>query len=140
VLQSSCSYSLQVFALGTTSCTTPMNLRTTLTAVQSYITLLMEARAMFRAKHTLSGRISISTVCSLQFLAVNRNNLKAVFSVRRVVLTIKYVAFYGVLLQFILNIFFIFRLLIYLTLRYLDRQKSKTIRPIVLYCIVSSKY
>ena len=95
---------------------------------------------MFRAKHTLSGRISISTVCSLQFLAVNRNNLKAVFSVRRVVLTIKYVAFYGVLLQFILNIFFIFRLLIYLTLRYLDRQKSKTIRPIVLYCIVSSKY
>jgi len=63
---------------------------------------------MFRAKHTLSGRLSIYTVCSLQFLAVNRNNLKDVVSVHRFELAIKDVAFYDILLQFILNIFQVF--------------------------------
>jgi len=33
---------------------------------------------MFPAKHMISGRISISTVCSLHFVRVNRNNLEDV--------------------------------------------------------------
>jgi len=44
-----------------------MTLRTTLTAVQSYMNLLMETGAMFHEKHTISGGILMSTLCSLHF-------------------------------------------------------------------------
>jgi hypothetical protein len=74
-----------------------------LTAVQSHTKLLLETGAMFRAKHTISGAISISSVCSLHFLAVNRNNLKDVVSDRTVVWAIND----GVLCRGITAIYFI---------------------------------
>jgi len=42
----------------------------------------------------ISGGFKISTVCSLQFAAVNRNNVKNIFSVHRVVWAINVVTLY----------------------------------------------
>ena len=124
MLLCSCSYSLQVTVLGTTSCTTPMILRTILTAAQSYIILLMEPRAMFPAKRMLSGGYQYQLFIHC-FLVVNRNNLKDVVSVSRVVLAIKNVAFYCDITVIYFNNLSSFPPLIHFILRYLDKQKTR---------------
>ena len=75
----------------------------------------------------ISGAFIIPTVCSLQFAAVNRDNMKEVFSVHTVVWTVNDVELYRGLTVINFIIFPRFRLLIYLALQSLDRQKSQTL-------------
>jgi len=79
--------------------------------------------------HTMSGGFTISTLCSLQFAAVNRDNVKDVVSVHRDVWAIVDVALYRGLTVKNFKIYYSFRLLIYLVVHYLDRHKSQTLRP-----------
>ena len=55
-----------------------------MTAVYTYRQVLMERRAVLPAKHVLSCGLSLSTLISMKFAAVNRDNVKDVVSVRRV--------------------------------------------------------
>ena len=54
----------------------------------------MERGAVLPAKHMLSCGLSISTPCSMQFAAVNRDNVKDIVSVHRDVWAITDVALY----------------------------------------------
>ena len=78
---------------------------------------LKETRALFPAKHMISGGKSITISFFNVFLAVTRNKVKDVVSVHTVVLAIKICHYIGVSMQSILIIFPSFRLLIYLTLQ-----------------------
>ena len=71
----------------------------------------------------------ISTVCSLQFAAVNRDNATDVVSVNRVVWVINVVALYRGITVIYFNKFPSLRRSMYLSLQSLERQKSQTIRP-----------
>jgi hypothetical protein len=128
VSQISCSHSLQVLDSGTSSCTHPIPLLTALTALQPYLKLLWEKRALFPSSHIQTGWLTISTVCSVPFGAVNGNNVKDAFPVHRVVLAINDVAICRGLNVININ-FLIFRLFINLVLPSFYRQKSKNIRP-----------
>ena len=94
--QISCSYSFQALDLGAGACTTPVIFRTNLTAVHTYKQVLIERRSVLPAKLMFSCGLSLSTLCSMQFVTVNRNNVKDVVSVRRVVWAVNDVALYRV--------------------------------------------
>jgi hypothetical protein len=92
--QISCSYSFQVLNPGTSCCTIPMILKTTLAAPYPQLRVLWKTRAWSPATYMIPGRYTISTVCSLQFVAVNWDNVKDVVSVHTVVWAIDDVALY----------------------------------------------
>ena len=75
----------------------------------------------------ISIGFTISTICSLQFAAVNRNNVKDAVLVHRVVWAINNVEIYWDLT--VINFIIIprFLLLIYSVMQSLDRQKSQTL-------------
>lgn len=65
----------------------------------------------------------------MQFAALNRDNATDIVSVNRDVWVINDGALYRHITVIYFNNFSIFRMLIYLNIRYLDRQKSHTIQP-----------
>ena len=64
----------------------------------------------------IPGGFTLSALCSLQFAAVNRNNMKDIDSVHRGLWAINDVELYRGLTVINLNTFSSFRLLIYLAL------------------------
>jgi hypothetical protein len=74
-------------------------------------------------------RFTIPNVCSPQIAAVNRDDVKYVFSVHIVVWAINNVALYRVLTVIYFNNFFNFPIEIFLFLKSLGRQNSLTLRP-----------
>jgi len=80
--------------LGTSCCKIPEYLTTTLTALHQHFQVLRVTSAYSPPSCMISGGFKISTVCSLQFAAVNRNNVKNIFSVHRVVWAINVVTLY----------------------------------------------
>jgi len=79
----------------------------------------------------ISGGLTTSTVCSLLFAELNRDNATDVVSVNNVVWVINAVALYRDITVIYFNNFSCFRMLIYLALRYHERQKSQIIRPLI---------
>ena len=68
---------------------------------------------MSSASHLKTGGLKISIVCSLQFAAVNRDNMKDVVSVHRVVGAINHVTLYWGLTVINPNIISSLRMLIH---------------------------
>ena len=77
----------------------------------------------------ISGGFKISTVSSLQLVALNLDEPTDVVSVNRVLWVMNDVALYRGITIIYFNNFPTFLQLIYLALQSLDRQKSQTIRP-----------
>ena len=80
--------------LGTSCCTFQLILKTTLTALQAYFQVLRVTSAYSPTSHMISGVFKICTVCSLQLAAANRDNVRDVVSVHRVVWAINDVTLY----------------------------------------------
>jgi len=76
----------------------------------------------------LTGGFILSTDSSLQFAAVNRENMKDIFSLDRVVWAIHNVALYRFLIAIHFNIFPWFPLLIILALDPLEIQNSQSMQ------------
>ena len=90
----------------------------------------------------ISGVFTVSTVCSLEFVAVNGDNLKDLVSVHTVLWAVIDVELYHTVLWAVIDVelyrslFVIyfnnisrFPILIFLALKSLDRQNSQTLRP-----------
>jgi hypothetical protein len=56
----------------------PMNFKTKLAALYAYLQALRETRISSPATYMISGVFTVSTVCLVKFVAVNRDNVKDV--------------------------------------------------------------
>jgi hypothetical protein len=89
-----------------------MNLKRKLAALYAYLQALKETRVPSPATYMISGVFTVSTVCLVKFVAVNRDNVKDVVSAHTVLWVVIDVALYLCLTVIYFNNFPRFPLLI----------------------------